>query len=272
MSGGLRLVDVRVGYGSSRRRPRTGGDRVVVDNVSAQARAGEVTAVLGPNGAGKSTLLRSVIGLQPLLGGSALLGDVDLGHLSPRDRARRAAVVLTDRVDLGLLTGREVAELGRHPHRGFGSRLTADEQNLISRSLEQLHATDLANQRLAEMSDGQRQRVLLARALVQQPDLLVLDEPSAFLDVGARVDLMALLGRIAAEQGITVVVSTHEVELALRMCQAVWLIDGHRLRTGTPEELIASGAIGAVFETAVTHFDPDSRTFQVRPPAAPGCR
>lgn len=261
---GLRLDRVRVGYRSGRRWPTAGSEHVVVTDVDAVARRGEVTAVLGPNGAGKSTLLRSLMGLQPLLGGTVRLDGTDLAGLSTRDRARRAAVVLTDRVDVGLLTGREVAELGRHPHRGFARRLTADEDALVTRSLSDLHALDLADAPVNELSDGQRQRVLLARALVQQPDLLVLDEPSAFLDVGARVDLMALLARVAAESGICVVVSTHEVELALRTTQRLWVIDGAHLVSGTPAGLVADGSIGAVFETDATRFDPASGTFRLR--------
>ncbi|GAA2097516.1 hypothetical protein GCM10009841_09890 [Microlunatus panaciterrae] len=262
---GLRLTDVVVGYRSPRRWPLRGVDTVVVADINARAEPGTVTAVLGPNGAGKSTLLRSLMGLQPLLAGSVTLAGDELDGLPARERARRSAVVLTDRVEVGLLTGREVAELGRHPHHGFSSRLSPAEHRLVDDTLQRLHAEALADRRFSEMSDGQRQRILLARALVQQPELLLLDEPSAFLDVGARVDLMALLQAIAADRGITVVLSTHEVELALRMGDALWLIDGSRLSSGTADELIANGEIGRVFETAVTHFDPGSRTFQLRP-------
>lgn len=263
---GVRLSDVRVGYASGRRWPRARTEHVVVSDVEASAQPGQLTAVLGPNGAGKSTLLRSLMGLQPMLAGRAMLADTELESLSLRDRARRTAVVLTDRIDVGLLTGREVVELGRYPHQGFTSRLTDGEIRLIHSTLEQLHAADLAEHRFAEMSDGQRQRVLLARALVQQPELLVLDEPSAFLDVGARVDLMALLQTMAAERNITVIVSTHEVELALRMSDAIWLIDQGRLTQGRPDELITNGSIGRVFETPATHFNPESRTFELRVP------
>ena len=187
----LVLDAVTVGYPG--RPPR----RVLTD-LHLTARAGQVTALLGPNGAGKSTLLRSVAGLQRVLGGTVRLGGVDVTALPPAQRARRIAVVLTDRVDGGLLTGGEVAALGRLPHQGFASRLSAGEQQLIADSLARMGATHLANVRLHQMSDGQRQRVLIARALVQQPSLLVLDEPSAFLDVAARVELLALLEEIPA--------------------------------------------------------------------------
>ena len=262
----MELTDVSVGYPSGRRWPHAGQDHVVVAGIQASARPGQLTAVLGPNGAGKSTLLRSLMGLQPMLSGQATLEGTELDSLPPRERARRTAVVLTDRIDVGLLTGREVVELGRYPHQGFTSRLTDQEARLIQDTLDQLHAAHLADHRFAEMSDGQRQRILLARALVQEPELLVLDEPSAFLDVGARVDLMALLQTMAAERTITVIISTHEVELALRMSDSIWLIDNGRLTQGSPEELIINGSIGRVFETPATHFNPDSRTFELRVP------
>lgn len=272
--GGSRLVltDLRAGYRQTGRRApqlRRIPDRVVVDGVTAAARAGEVTALLGPNGAGKSTLLRSVAGLQPLLAGQVWWrdragADHDLLKLPARERARRTAVVLTERVDAGLLTGREVVELGRHPYLSLVGRLTDRDRRLIDRVLDELQASEPAGQRFVELSDGQRQRLLLARALVSEPDVLILDEPSAFLDVGARVDLMALLHRLARERMITVLISTHEVELALRMADRFWLIHDHQLTSGTAGELIDTGLISGVFGTAHAVFDPQTRTFGVR--------
>jgi iron complex transport system ATP-binding protein len=265
----LEVTDLSVGYRSTLRWPLRGPDRVVVSGIDAVAPAGQVTALLGPNGAGKSTLLRTIAGLQPPLHGSVALsdadgGDQDLLKLPPKQRARRTAVVLTERVDAGLLTGREVVELGRHPYLGLVSRLPAADHRLINGVLTDLQAADLADQRFAELSDGQRQRLLLARALVTEPELLILDEPSAFLDVGARIDLMALLAGIARQRMITVLISTHEVELALRLSDRLWLIHDHQLTTGTPTELIGSGLIADVFGTGHAVFDPGTRTFQVR--------
>lgn len=265
MEPGLQLDHVTVGYHSSRRWPFAGDDLVIVSKIDALAEVGTLTSLLGPNGAGKSTLLRSLLGLQPVLDGSVRLSGTELSAISARERAQRTAVVLTDRVDAGLLTGREVTELGRHPHRSFAGRMTDEDLAIVEQSLTQLHAESLANKRFAELSDGQRQRILLARALAQQPELLILDEPSAFLDVGARVDLMALLQQIAADRQISIVVSTHEVELALRMSHWIWLIHQGSLISGTPDEVINSGAISAVFETPTAHFDPESRTFDLRP-------
>lgn len=256
----LRLTGVAVGY----RTHRWSGPAVVADGIDVTAPAGTVTAVLGPNGAGKSTLLRSIIDLQPLLTGTATLGGQPIDRMPLRNRARRIAVVLTDRVDAGLLTARDVAQLGRYPHSRLTGWLTGRERTIVDQTLHRLHAQQWAHRRFAELSDGQRQRILLARALITEPELLILDEPTSFLDVGARVELMILLQELAAEQGLIIVVSTHEVELALRTAGALWLIDDGRVRSGTPEELISSGAIAEVFETPAARFDPETRAFGPR--------
>ncbi|WP_433610750.1 ABC transporter ATP-binding protein [Prescottella agglutinans] len=253
----LVLDGVTVGYPG---RP----PREVLTDLHLTAHAGQVTALLGPNGAGKSTLLRSVAGLQRVLGGAVQLDGVDVTSLPPAQRARRIAVVLTDRVDGGLLTGGEVAALGRLPHQGFASRLSAGEKTLIADSLERMGATHLADVRLHEMSDGQRQRVLIARALVQQPSLLVLDEPSAFLDVAARVELLALLTEIADDAGMTVLLSTHDVELVLRTARHVWLAAGDAtVVDGTPAVLVESGAIRRAFDSQRVRFDPAAGIFRL---------
>lgn len=268
----LDLSGVAVGYrrhlpfaGLRSRLPgRPGGPAIIADQVDVTARAGTVTALLGPNGAGKSTLLRSVVGLQPLLGGTATLDGQPIDRMPPPVRARRIAVVLTDRVDAGLLTAREVAQLGRYPHSRLTGWLTGRERTIVDQVLARLQAQTFAHRRFAELSDGQQQRILLARALITEPELLILDEPTSFLDVGARVDLMILLHELAAERGLIVVVSTHEVELALRTAGQAWLIDGGRVRAGTPAELIDNGAIAQVFETAAARFDPRTKTFTPR--------
>ncbi|MDH6283367.1 ABC transporter ATP-binding protein [Prescottella agglutinans] len=256
----LVLDGVTVGY--SGRPPRE-----VLADLNLTAHAGQVTALLGPNGAGKSTLLRSVAGLQRVLGGTVRLDGADVTALPPAQRAKRIAVVLTDRVDAGLLTGGEVAALGRLPHQGFASRLSAAEKQLIADSLERMGAAHLADVRLHEMSDGQRQRVLIARALVQQPSLLVLDEPSAFLDVAARVELLALLAEIADDAGITVLLSTHDVELVLRTSQHVWLAAGDgSVVDGTPATLVESGAIRRAFDSQRVRFDSAAGIFRLDNP------
>jgi iron complex transport system ATP-binding protein len=236
----------------------------VLAGLRTRAAAGALTVLLGPNGAGKSTLLRTLAGLLPPLSGSARLDGADLLALAPAARARRVGVVLTDRPDVGLLTGREVVALGRHPHSGATGTLSADDRAIVDEAVDAVDAVRLADRRLHELSDGERQRLLVARALAQRPSLLLLDEPSAFLDVSARVALLGLLRRLAHERGICVLLSTHDLELALRLADAAWLLDHDgTLTAGPPDALVGAGEIGRVFDTDALRFDAASGTFRL---------
>jgi len=260
-AGDLVLEGLSVGYQGGWRRP----DTIILAGLELRAVAGRVTVLLGPNGSGKSTLLRSIAGLQrPLAGAVTLAGD-PLAGLDPRARAAKLAVVLTERFDPGLLRGGDVVALGRFPHQKRSGTLRPVDQQAVSDALVAVHAEDLVEVLLARMSDGQRQRVMIARALAQEPALLLLDEPSAFLDAPARIELLAVLRRIATERGIPVVASTHDVEAAVRMGQDGWLIGpGSRCTTGTVATLASSGAIGASFDTTAVTFEPSSGMFRMR--------
>ncbi|WP_420123350.1 ABC transporter ATP-binding protein [Nakamurella sp.] len=261
---GADLVVDGLAVGYPRRRGRGRSDRVVLREVSVRATAGRLTLLLGPNGAGKSTLLRSIAGLQHPLAGRVTLGGETLPDLDPRDRAARLAVVLTERFDPGLLRGRDVVELGRFPHRTRTGSFTAADRAAVDGALAAVHATDLVDVLLAQMSDGQRQRVMIARALAQAPRLLLLDEPSAFLDAPARIELLAVLRRIARERDIPVVASTHDVEAAVQLGQDAWLIGPAGQVGSGPVRELAQGAIGRAFDTADVVFDPATGRFGLR--------
>jgi iron complex transport system ATP-binding protein len=264
MPAGLVLGGLAVGYprGIGRATRRT---HVVLQGLDLRAEPGRVTVLLGPNGAGKSTLLRTVAALQHPLAGRVAVDGVDVGRMPIRERARLIAVVLTDRFDPGLLTGDDVVALGRHPHVGASGVLSAADHAAIDRALSVMRAGDLGRTRIAEMSDGQRQRIMVARALAQEPRLLVLDEPSAFLDAPARVELMERLTVIAAHRGITVLLSTHDVESALRTAGDAWLIGrGGTVTSGVLAELAASGEINAAFDTDAVAFDRPAGVFRLR--------
>lgn len=252
----LELHALSVGYRQGRR------SHSVLQDVTLMARPGELTALIGPNGAGKSTLLRSIAGLQPLLAGHITLDGADLARMPADERARRQAVVLTERVAPGMLTARELVALGRHPHTGFTGRLSPADWDIVDRALDDVDATSLADRDLSELSDGERQRVMTARALAQETSLLLMDEPSAFLDAPGRVALTGLVGRIAADQDKIVILSTHEVELALRVADMVWLVDrAGTVHAATPEEIVLTGTLGAVFDSDQLQFDPASFGF-----------
>lgn len=276
--GGLRIDGLAVGYRSRGRRTCT-----ILSGLHGHAARGEITALLGPNGSGKSTLLRTLAGLLVALEGTATLDGTDLTtlgstrldptRLDPTQRARRIAVVLTDRPDAGLLTARELASLGRHPYTRADGRLTARDHAVVDAALRDVGAAEFADRLVRELSDGQRQRVLIARALAQQPDALLLDEPSAFLDASGRVALFGLLARLCRRQQLTVLLSTHDLELALRLADRLWLLmPGGRLRTGTPEELSLDGSLSATFDSDQLSFDAGAGTFTLRAPGAGSAR
>jgi len=218
--------------------------------------AGRLVCLIGANGAGKSTLIRTLCGMQPTLAGEVSIDGVPLAALSASQRARSLSVVLTERVQVTLMTGYELASLGRYPHIGWSGRLDAQDHALVRAALEQAGASALANRLVSEMSDGERQKVMIARALAQQPQLLVLDEATAFLDLPRRIETMQLLLDLARQQRLAVLLSTHDLELALRYADALWLIDSERqVHTGAPEDLALRGVLGTTFAADGLSFD-----------------
>ena len=254
----VELAELCIGY-RSRRRAVT-----VASGLTGHARRGELTVLIGPNGAGKSTLIRTLAGLQPALAGQVMLDGTALSTLPRDELARRVAVVLTDRIDPGLLCAREVVGLGRIAHLGLAGRLRPADERIIDWAMAATGAQHLAARRAAELSDGECQRILIARALAQQPALLILDEPTAFLDVPSRAGLFGLLRNLARDHRLAVLLSSHDLELALRVADRVWLIDPEGGFADTVgEQLMLSGRIGALFGTETLRFDNCSGTFEL---------
>ena len=253
----LRTSDLAVGYRTWRER------RSVLERVNVSVARGELVCVLGPNGIGKSTLMRTLGRMQPPLWGAVELAGTALETLSASELARRVGVVLTERVAIETLRVREIVELGRYPHSGWFGGLDGRDREVVSWALEAVGVSHLAERDFGRISDGERQRVMVARALAQQPTLLLLDEPTAYLDVPSRVELMGLLRRLTRESILAVVVSTHDLELALRTADLVWLlIPGGDVITGAPEDVMVSGAIGRAFEGRQLRFHPEERSFR----------
>jgi len=258
----LRAHQVDAGYRSSRRSHVT-----ILREVDIELRPGALVCLLGPNGAGKSTLLRTLVGAQRPMAGTVELGGHNIQHLDPRGRAQRLSVVLTDRIDVGYLSALELVRLGRSPRSGRLARLVATDHEVVDWALDAAGATDLATRQVHELSDGERQRVMIARALAQEPDVLVLDEPTAFLDLTRRVELMSLLRGLTATTDLAVLMSTHELELALRHADEIWLVHPDRhFQCGAPEDLAFAGDIGRAYAGTGIEFDDEAGTFTVRNP------
>ena len=246
--------------------PRRGGDAVVCSGIDLRLEPGQLVCLLGPNGAGKSTLLRTLAGLQPMLSGRVTLGGDDLATLDRRELARRLAVVLTERRLPGLMTARELVGLGRHPFTDWSGRLAEDDRRAVDDALDLMGASDLAERPVGQLSDGERQKVVIARALAQDPRVLVLDEPTAFLDLPRRVALMRRLRELARRTGKAVALSTHDLDLALRSADRLWLLPpGGPLVVGGPEDLVLEGRFERAFADAEVDFDRETGAFRIHP-------
>ncbi len=250
--GVLKATGLAVGYVSRRSR------RAVLEDVTVSLKPGEMVCVMGRNGAGKSTLLRALAGLdRPLAGRIELFGEA-LDELAPRRRAQQVGVVLPERIEATLMTARELVALGRYPHTNWTGRLRPRDHTRVAEALEQLGVTELAERSVGTLSDGERQKVTIARAVAQEPRLFVLDEPTAFLDLPGRWDVMSLLRALAHSPGRAVLVSTHDLDVALRFADRLWLVaPGGELVTGEPEELVREGALVRTFGKLAGGFLPD---------------
>ncbi|MFT7841777.1 ABC transporter ATP-binding protein [Saccharothrix sp. BKS2] len=263
----LQAVALAAGYRRRRRQPAA----TVLRDVHLAARPGELIALIGPNGAGKSTLLRTLVGAQPPLAGHVLLDGRDLAALSPRQRARRLAVTLTEPVDVGQMSVEAVVALGRMPYRSWIGREKARDRTAVDRALVDAGVAELRDRPLTDLSDGERQRVMVARALAQEPAVLVLDEPTAFLDVARRIEFAAMLTRLAATTGTAIVLSTHDLGFALRRADQVWLVGGDGTVTaGAPEDLAYSDAVTRTFTGENMSFDDAAATIVVADDTEPG--
>ncbi len=257
----LQTDNLAIGY------KKNGATSVVAEGVNASLQKGELVCLLGPNGAGKSTLLRTVAGMQRPLRGTVTLGQQDIHRLDAKTIARQISVVLTERVQVGLLTAYALVALGRHPYTSWTGKLTAGDEAVVQGALTAVSAAHLAPRFVHELSDGERQKVMIARALAQEPQIMLLDEPTAFLDLPRRVEIMGILRRLAHEQQRAILLSTHDLDLALRMADTIWLMpENGPLQVGTPEDLVLSGAFERAFYSAGISFDPHTGSFKIRRP------
>jgi ATP:cob(I)alamin adenosyltransferase len=239
----LRAQDLVVGYRQGRRQ------RVVIEAVNVTTQPGQLICLLGPNGTGKSTLLRTLAGMQPALQGSLTLGGDDLFSIELKELARRIAVVLTDRISIDAMSARRVVELGRYPHSGWLGTLDERDHSAVDAALRAVGADEFADRDIGCLSDGERQRVMIARALAQEPALLLLDEPTAFLDAPAGRDLMRLLWRLTRDRPLAVVCATHDLDLAQRTADVIWLAGRNRqLIAGTTNDIRLAGGIPRAFQ------------------------
>ena len=250
----IRFDNIRLGY----------GNRTLIENLSATVERGALTALVGRNGTGKSTLLRAIAQLGEVLSGEILLDGRPLQTLAPSEMASMVAFVTTDKVRIANLRCRDVVALGRAPYTNWIGRMQEQDKVIVEQALESVGMSDYADKTMDRMSDGECQRIMIARALAQQTPIILLDEPTAFLDMPNRYELCTLLRRLAHEEQKCILFSTHELDIALSLCDAIALIAPPELHILPTDEMVRSGHIERLFTTGIVAFDPASRTVSVK--------
>jgi len=255
------LNDLTTGYADKH------GAKAISSHLNAQLQQGKLTCMLGPNGAGKSTLLRTMAAFQPALEGQIVLNGRELAAYTMPELARQISIVLTDSPKNMNMTVEEVVSLGRSPYTGFWGRLHSEDWKAVNESLRLIGIEDFRQRKLSSLSDGERQKVMIAKSITQETPIIFLDEPTAFLDYPSKVRTMLLLHRLTRVLGKTVFLSTHDMEHALWIADEIWLLDREKgLTTGTPQELSASGQIGRYFDCEDMTYLPAERRFAVTLP------
>lgn len=249
----VRLRHLAVGY----------AHRAVASQLDATLAAGTLCALLAPNGSGKSTLLRTMAALQRPLEGQVEWFGHSATLMTPGEMARTVSIVLTQRPEAPSLGVKQVVEMGRIPYAGCFRTVTADDRRRVEEAMELTQTLPLADRRVGTLSDGERQRVFVAKALAQATPAILLDEPTAFLDFPSKVEMFRLLCRLAHSEGRTVVVSTHDVELALQFADHLWLLAPKGLVGGTPRQLAADGSICRFFQAEGLRFDAATLRFNI---------
>ena len=249
MGAGITFKNLTIGYRSKHQL------RAVASSIHASLQEDKLTCLIGANGVGKSTLLRTLSGFQPPLDGEILIQDKPLSDYSARELAQEIGVVLTNRMDTPQLSVQEIVGIGRSPYTGFWGTLSLADQKIVDEAIRQTGIQHLASRSITELSDGERQKVMIAKALAQQTSLIILDEPTAFLDFPSKVETLQMLRRLAHEQHKSILLSTHDVELALQIADQLWLMEENHLSIGTPKELAADGSLSRFIDRDGIRFD-----------------
>ena len=253
----LRLSDLTIGYGKTTNR------RVVMQGIEAALHPGRLTCLIGDNGVGKSTLLRTISAFQPKLGGEIMLGEREIDSFTRQELARLIGVVLTERPQVQNLTVFQMAAMGRSPYTGFFGRLSDDDRRIVGESLRMVGIEHLAGRMAGTLSDGERQKMMTAKALAQQTSVVFLDEPTAFLDYGSKVETLQMLRSLCHDNGKTILLSTHDLELALQIADDLWVMTHERLITGSTAALAADGTLSRFIDKRGIRFDPTTMTIRV---------
>jgi iron complex transport system ATP-binding protein len=246
---------------------RKGKTDIIQSGLDLQLRAGELVCLIGPNGSGKSTLLRTLTGLQKSLAGKTLIDGKDITFIKQHEKALKLALVLTERVDIENTSVYNLVSLGRHPHSDWWGNVTEEEDAVIREAITMVHMDHKMHQNINELSDGERQRAMIAKALAQDTPIIMLDEPTAHLDLPNRVEIMLLLHKLAHKTHKAILLSTHELDLALQAADRIWLIStDHGVECGVPEDLVFNGSFNRAFQSNSYFFNAANGNFSMNYP------
>jgi len=238
------------------------GKKIILQDLDLEIQKGELIAFIGPNGVGKSTLIRTLCGIQPALDGSVWLMGQNIELLSKHEVALSLSLVLTDKIDAGNLTVRELVTLGRYPRTNWRGTLSKEDHQKVEKAIDDTRINYISERTLHELSDGQIQKAMIARALAQDGDLIVLDEPTAHLDINNRVEILRLLKDLSRESNKAILLSTHDLDLAMQVADLIWLANWNQpLATGAPEDIILSGSLIDTFISDSFEFDQTTGRF-----------
>ncbi|MDR0941055.1 MAG: ABC transporter ATP-binding protein [Bacteroidales bacterium] len=257
----LRTDNVTIGYAHAKQQS------IIAQNLNCEIFEGEMLCLLGPNGSGKSTFIRSISGLQPALSGSIYIHNQRIDGKNANQLAKNMSVVLTDTVHIPNTTVWDIVSYGRHPHTNWLGMLSETDHAIISDAIEKVGLTDFQNRHLNTLSDGEKQRTMIAKALAQDTDFIILDEPTAHLDLPNRIAIMKLLKDLAHSTRKSILLSTHELDLALQVADRIWLMQKQApMLCGTPEDLVLQGSFQKVFSTHAFDFDINTGFFKINFP------
>lgn len=249
---------ISIGYSKTKHRDKT----CLYNNLSFDLYSGELVCILGANGAGKSTLLRTISNLQPPLAGTISLYDKEITTYSKKDLSKILGLVLTDKTSIGGLKVRELVELGRYPYTGFFGQLDSEDKEIVEKAMQDVCIIHKAESYVAELSDGERQKAMIAKSLAQECPIILLDEPTAFLDIESRIEIVNLLHYLAANKRKTILMSTHDIDLALLLADRLWLLSRENgLICGVTEDIVLSGKMDNFFNNKNVLFNKDLGNF-----------
>lgn len=254
----IHIENLSIGY------PGKSDVKVVADGICAGINSGELTCLLGANGVGKSTLLRTLSAFQSKLGGEIRIQGKEIESYTDKQLSRVISVVLTEKCDIRNMSVTELIGLGRSPYTGFWGTLTKEDRQVVERAVALVGIPHLAHRMVHTLSDGERQKVMIAKALAQETPVIYLDEPTAFLDFPSKVEMMQLLHHLSRQTDKTIFLSTHDLELALQIADKIWLMDkANGVTIGTPEDLALNGSLSSFFARKGIVFDLETGLFRV---------